>query len=96
MISELSDVVMKDGEVVAVDLETYDPDLKKHGSGAILSKSLGCRLDAPVPLQGTGFSAGTGANSRRFIMRSRVRRQYDSMNAADVDGRRHTAWGTET
>jgi DNA polymerase I-like protein with 3'-5' exonuclease and polymerase domains len=36
---ELSDVVMKDGEVVAVDLETYDPDLKKHGSGAILSMS---------------------------------------------------------
>ena len=39
MISELPDVVMKDGEVVAVDLETYDPDLKKHGSGAILSMS---------------------------------------------------------
>jgi len=38
MISELPDVVMKDGEVVAVDLETYDPDLKKHGSGAILGK----------------------------------------------------------
>mgnify|MGYP003674991729 CR=1 FL=1 len=38
MISEIPDVVMKDGEVVAVDLETYDPDLKKHGSGAILGK----------------------------------------------------------
>jgi len=37
MIPELSEVVIKDGEVVAVDLETYDPDLKKHGSGAILS-----------------------------------------------------------
>jgi len=39
MIPELSDVVIKDGDVVAVDLETYDPDLKKHGSGAILSMS---------------------------------------------------------
>ena len=38
MISELPDVVIKDGDVVAVDLETYDPDLKKHGSGAILGK----------------------------------------------------------
>ena len=38
MIPELSEVVIKDGEVVAVDLETYDPDLKKHGSGAILGK----------------------------------------------------------
>ena len=39
MIPDLSDVKIKDGDVVAVDLETYDPDLKKHGSGAILSKS---------------------------------------------------------
>ena len=39
MIPELSEVKIKDGEVVAVDLETYDPDLKKHGSGAILSMS---------------------------------------------------------
>ena len=39
MIPELSEVKIKDGGVVAVDLETYDPDLKKHGSGAILSMS---------------------------------------------------------
>ena len=39
MIPELFDVNIKDGGVVAVDLETYDPDLKKHGSGAILSMS---------------------------------------------------------
>jgi DNA polymerase I-like protein with 3'-5' exonuclease and polymerase domains len=39
MIPDLSDVKIKDGDVVAVDLETYDPDLKKHGSGAILSMS---------------------------------------------------------
>jgi DNA polymerase I-like protein with 3'-5' exonuclease and polymerase domains len=38
MIPDLCDVVIKDGDVVAVDLETYDPDLKKHGSGAILGK----------------------------------------------------------
>ena len=39
MIPDLSDVKIKDGGVVAVDLETYDPNLKKHGSGAILSMS---------------------------------------------------------
>ena len=39
MTPELSDVTIKDGDTVAVDLETYDPDLKKHGSGAILSMS---------------------------------------------------------
>ena len=39
MTPELSEVKIKDGGVVAVDLETYDPDLKKHGSGAILSIS---------------------------------------------------------
>jgi len=39
MIPELSEVKIKDGGVVAVDLETYDPDLKKYGSGAILSIS---------------------------------------------------------
>ena len=37
MIPELYDVVIKDGDVVAVDLETYDPELKKQGSGSILS-----------------------------------------------------------
>ena len=35
---ELSEVKIKDGEIVAVDLETHDPDLKTHGSGAIVAK----------------------------------------------------------
>ena len=39
MTPELSDVIIKDGDTVAVDLETYDPELKTHGSGAILSMS---------------------------------------------------------
>jgi len=38
MIPELPDVIIKDGDVVAVDLETYDPELKKHGSGSIINK----------------------------------------------------------
>ena len=38
MTPELSDVIIKDGDVVAVDLETYDPELKKHGSGSIINK----------------------------------------------------------
>ena len=38
MTPELSDVIIKDGDTVAVDLETYDPELKTHGSGAIRNK----------------------------------------------------------
>ena len=38
MIPELTDLDIKDGDVVAVDLETHDPDLKTHGSGAIVGK----------------------------------------------------------
>lgn len=32
-LSEIDDIV--DGDTVAIDLETYDPELKTHGSGAI-------------------------------------------------------------
>ena len=35
MIPELPDVVIKDGDVIAVDLETHDPTLKTLGSGAL-------------------------------------------------------------
>ncbi len=38
MRAELYDVVIKDGDVIAVDLETYDPELKKQGSGSIRGK----------------------------------------------------------
>ena len=44
MISELPEVKVKDGDVVAVDLETYDPDLKTHGSGAIIGKGKVCGI----------------------------------------------------
>ena len=44
MIPELSDVAIKDGEVVAVDLETHDPELKKYGSGAIKGKGKVCGI----------------------------------------------------
>jgi len=44
MIPALHDIDIKDGEVVAVDLETYDPDLKKHGSGAIRGKGKVCGI----------------------------------------------------
>ena len=37
-IPELTELDIKDGDVVAVDLETYDPELKTHGSGAIRGK----------------------------------------------------------
>ena len=44
MIPELSDVTIKEGEVVAVDLETHDPELKKYGSGAIKGKGKVCGI----------------------------------------------------
>ena len=44
MISELPEVKVKDGDVVAVDLETYDPNLKTHGSGAIIGKGKVCGI----------------------------------------------------
>jgi DNA polymerase I-like protein with 3'-5' exonuclease and polymerase domains len=44
MIPELTDLDIKDGDVVAVDLETHDPDLKTHGSGAIVGKGKVCGI----------------------------------------------------
>jgi len=44
MIPELSEVKIKDGDVVAVDLETYDPELKKYGSGAIKGEGKVCGI----------------------------------------------------
>ena len=44
MIPALHDIDIKDGEVVAVDLETYDPELKKSGSGAIRGKGKVCGI----------------------------------------------------
>ena len=41
---ELSDVVINDGDVVAIDLETHDPELKTHGSGAITNKGKVCGI----------------------------------------------------
>ena len=39
-----SDIDVKDGDVVAVDLETYDPKLKTHGSGAIIGNGFVCGI----------------------------------------------------
>jgi DNA polymerase I-like protein with 3'-5' exonuclease and polymerase domains len=41
---ELSEIDVVDGDVVAVDLETYDPELKTHGSGAIKGKGKVCGI----------------------------------------------------
>ena len=41
---ELSDIVIKNGDVVAVDLETHDPELKKYGSGAIKNEGKVCGI----------------------------------------------------
>tara|TARA_Y100000385_G_scaffold282640_1_gene337420 strand:+ start:4249 stop:6246 length:1998 start_codon:yes stop_codon:yes gene_type:complete len=38
------DLDIKDGDTVAVDLETYDPELKTHGSGAIKNKGKVCGI----------------------------------------------------
>jgi DNA polymerase I-like protein with 3'-5' exonuclease and polymerase domains len=44
MIPELDVLDIRDGDVVAVDLETHDPDLKTHGSGAIVGKGKVCGI----------------------------------------------------
>ena len=44
MIPELYEVEIKNGDVVAVDLETHDPDLKTHGSGSIIGKGKVCGI----------------------------------------------------
>jgi DNA polymerase I-like protein with 3'-5' exonuclease and polymerase domains len=41
---ELKDIDVVDGDTVAVDLETYDPDLKTLGSGAIRGKGKVCGI----------------------------------------------------
>ena len=38
------DIEVKNGDVVAVDLETYDPKLKTHGSGAIVGNGFVCGI----------------------------------------------------
>ena len=40
----LKDLDLKDIDTVAVDLETYDPSLKKHGSGAIRGEGFVCGI----------------------------------------------------
>jgi len=45
VIPELEELdAITDGDVVAVDLETHDPDLKTHGSGAIVGKGKVCGI----------------------------------------------------
>jgi DNA polymerase I-like protein with 3'-5' exonuclease and polymerase domains len=44
VIPELYEVEIKNGDIVAVDLETHDPDLKTHGSGSIIGKGKVCGI----------------------------------------------------
>ena len=44
MLPFLEDIEVKDGDIVAVDLETYDPKLKTHGSGAIIGDGFVCGI----------------------------------------------------
>ena len=43
-IPDLDFLDIKDGDIVAIDLETYDPELKTHGSGAIRGKGKVCGI----------------------------------------------------
>jgi hypothetical protein len=40
----IEDLDLKDVDTVAIDLETYDPNLKKHGSGAIRGDGFVCGI----------------------------------------------------
>ena len=43
-IPETSEIEIESGETVAIDLETYDPQLKTHGAGAIIGKGKVCGI----------------------------------------------------
>ena len=43
-IPQPSEIEIESGETVAIDLETYDPQLKTHGSGAIIGKGKVCGI----------------------------------------------------
>ena len=43
-VPELIELDLKGVDTVAIDLETYDPGLKKHGSGAIRGEGFVCGI----------------------------------------------------
>ena len=55
---ELADLDLKGVDTVAVDLETYDPDLKNKGSGAIRESGYVC-----------GIAVATGKQTMYFPIR---------------------------
>ena len=54
-IPEISELDLKGIDTIAVDLETYDPDLKKKGSGAIKGKGFVCGIAVATSKQNLYF-----------------------------------------
>jgi len=65
IIPEVEDLILKDGDTVAVDLETSDPDLKTKGSGAI---------------RGTGFVCGIAVATGKQTMYFPIHHLHDGQN----------------
>ena len=61
----VEDLILKDGDTVAVDLETSDPDLKTKGSGAI---------------RGTGFVCGIAVATGEQTMYFPIHHLHDGQN----------------
>ena len=51
IIPEVEELILKDGETVSVDLETYDPDLKEKGSGALREEGFVCGIAVATDTQ---------------------------------------------
>ena len=65
VIPKVEDLILKDGDTVAVDLETSDPDLKTKGSGAI---------------RGTGFVCGIAVATGEQTMYFPIHHLHDGQN----------------
>ena len=65
VIPKVEDLILKDGDTVAVDLETSDPDLKTKGSGAI---------------RGTGFVCGIAVATGKQTMYFPIHHLHDGQN----------------
>ena len=51
IIPEVEELILKDGDTVAVDLETYDPDLKDKGSGVLRDVGFVCGIAVATDTQ---------------------------------------------
>ena len=67
-VPQLEDLDLTDIDTVAVDLETYDPELIKKGSGAVKGKEKGfvCGVAIATKKQNDKLKSGNPTNGRKI------------------------------